>query len=153
MNLVIMTVRHNDQENFINYPEYFRQYCIRILIGDKGNTLHPNTTPVSTSQLYGVSNSHVFTNITMFAYIRPIKCNVQIPNCSKSSEKVFGLFIIKIAKINIIIPIWTSFYMPQNPQNKISQTELKHNNQFRSVINEALRWLQITIDTEMKLEV
>ena len=35
--------------------------------------------------------------------------------------------------------------MPQNPQNKISQTVLKH-------LTEAIRWLQITTDTGIKLK-
>ena len=43
--------------------------------------------------------------------------------------------------------------MPQNPQNKISQTSIKHYNQFRSVINEALVWLKITTDTVNKIKV
>ena len=43
--------------------------------------------------------------------------------------------------------------MPQNPQNIISQTEIKHYNQFRSVRTEALKWLQITIDTWNKIKV
>ena len=43
--------------------------------------------------------------------------------------------------------------MPQNPQNKISQTSLKHYNKFRSARTEALRWSQITTDTGMKLKV
>ena len=43
--------------------------------------------------------------------------------------------------------------MPQKPQNKIIQTELKYYNKFRSLINEALRWLQITTYTGKKLNV
>ena len=43
--------------------------------------------------------------------------------------------------------------MPQNPQNTISQTALKNYNQFRSVRTEALRWVQITTDTGIKLKV
>ena len=43
--------------------------------------------------------------------------------------------------------------MPQNKQNHIIQTNLKHYNQFRSVITEALRWLQIATDTGNKLKV
>ena len=41
--------------------------------------------------------------------------------------------------------------MLQNPQNTISKTALKYYNPFRSVINEALIWLQITTDTGKKL--
>ena len=43
--------------------------------------------------------------------------------------------------------------MTQNPQNAIIQTVLRHYNQLRSVITEALRWLKITTDTGNKLEV
>ena len=43
--------------------------------------------------------------------------------------------------------------MPQNQQNIISKTKLKHYNQFRSVITEALRWLQITTYTGKKIKV
>ena len=43
--------------------------------------------------------------------------------------------------------------MTQNPQNKISQTALKHYNQFISVRTEALRWSQINTDIVMKLKV
>ena len=43
--------------------------------------------------------------------------------------------------------------MLQNPQNTISKTALKYYNQFRSVINEALIWLQITTDTGKELKV
>ena len=43
--------------------------------------------------------------------------------------------------------------MPQNPQNKISQTALKYYNEFRGVRTEALRWLKITTDTGTKLKV
>ena len=43
--------------------------------------------------------------------------------------------------------------MPQNPQNTISKTALKYYNQFRSVINEALIWLQIATNTGKNLEV
>ena len=41
--------------------------------------------------------------------------------------------------------------MPQNPQ-KISQNALKHYNEFRSVRYEALRLVQMTTDTGMKLK-
>ena len=43
--------------------------------------------------------------------------------------------------------------MPQNPQNTIIKTALKHYNQFWSLITEALRWVQIATDTGMKLKV
>ena len=56
----------------------------------------------------------------------------------------------KNTKKNIIIPLLLSYYIPQNPQYKISQIVLKNYNQFRSVITEALRWLKITTYTGMK---
>ena len=89
----------------------------------------------------------------MFTYIRPVKCNIQIINGSKSPEKGFDLVIITPPQNNIIIPLWTSYYMPLNTQNTISQTALKKYNNFRSVRTEALRWLQITTDTGMRLKV
>ena len=39
------------------------------------------------------------------------------------------------------------------PQNTIIQSALKHYNKSRSVITEALRWLQIATDIVMKLKV
>ena len=89
----------------------------------------------------------------MLTYIRLVKFNVFIPNRSKSPVKGFGLVVVKTPKTNIIIPLWLSYYMPQNPQNKMSQTELKHYNKFRSIRNEAVRWLQITKHTQKKLKV
>ena len=83
----------------------------------------------------------MFTNITMFTYIRPVKCKVQLLNYRKSPVNVFGIVVIKIPKTNIIIPLWISYYMPQNPKNTISQTALKNSNQFRSIITESLIWL------------
>ena len=56
-----------------------------------GNTLHPTTIPVSTAKLDGGSNSHVFTDIKMFIYIRPVECNVKILNDRNAPAKGFGL--------------------------------------------------------------
>ena len=88
----------------------------------------------------------------MCAYIRPVKCNVKILNGRKYPAKGFGLVITKIPNTNITIPLGPSYYMPQNPQKTISQTELKHYNEFRSVGTEALRWVKITTDIGMKLK-
>ena len=95
----------------------------------------------------------MFTYITIFNYIRPVQCNVKILNDRKFPAKGFGLVIIKIPKTNIIISLWTSYYMPQNPQNTISQTSLKNYNKFISVITEAIIWVQITTDTGIKFKV
>ena len=43
--------------------------------------------------------------------------------------------------------------MPQNPQSTISQNVLNNYNRLRSVRTEDLRWVQITIDTEMNLKI
>ena len=43
--------------------------------------------------------------------------------------------------------------MPQNPQNTISQTALKHYNEFINVRTEAFRWVQMTTDTCIKFKV
>ena len=95
----------------------------------------------------------MFTYITMFACIRHVKFNVQIINGSKSPAKGFGLVIIKSPKTNIIIPLWPSYYIPQNPQKKISQNALKYYNELRNVRTEALIWVQMTTDTGIKFKV
>ena len=102
-------------------------------------TFHPTTIKVSNAQMDVLSNSYLFTNITIFTYIRPVKCNVQILNSRKSPAKRFGFVIIKIPKTNIIIPLQPSYYMLQNTRDIISQTSLKHYSEFRNVITEALR--------------
>ena len=43
--------------------------------------------------------------------------------------------------------------MLKTPQKTINKTALKHYNQSRSVITEALRWLQITTDIGKKIKV
>ena len=95
----------------------------------------------------------MFTNIIFLTYIIPVKCNVQIPNIIKAPAKGSGLVIVNITKTNIIIPLCLSYYMLQRPQNTINKTALKNYNQFRSVKNKALRWLQIATDRGKKLKV
>ena len=56
-------------------------------------------------------------------------------------------------KTKLIIPLWTSYYIPKNPQNTINQTALKHYNQFISIGTEDLRCLKITTDTVNKPKV
>ena len=148
-----MTMNQNDPEQIIDDPEDFIQYRIWLLSGHKGKTLNPTTIKVANAQLYGESNSHVFTNIKLFSYIRHVQCNVHIIFCSKDPEKGFGLVIIEIPKKNIIIPLWPSYYMTQNPQNTISQPTLKHYNELRNVITEAIRWVHITADKGVKFKV
>ena len=52
-----------------------------------------------------------------------------------------------------MIPLWPSYYMTKKAQNTISQAEIKHYNQSRSVRTQATRWLQITTDIGIKIEV
>ena len=87
----------------------------------------------------------------MFTYIRPINFNVQVFNGKNLPAKGFGLVIVKIP-IFFIKSLRSSCYIPINLQNIISQTTLKHYNQFRSKITEAIRWLQIATDTGKKLK-
>ena len=89
----------------------------------------------------------------MFTYIITVKFKVQVINDRKAPAKDFGLVIIIIPQTSIIIPLYSSYYMPKKPQNTISQIELKNYNKFISVKTEALRWLKIATDTGMKLKV
>ena len=111
MNSGLMTVNHNNPEKFIDNTEDFCQYRSWLLSGHEGNIIHQTTTKVITEKLYEVSNSHVFTDITIFTYTRPVKCNVQILNGRKYSANGFGLVKIKIPKTNITIPLWPSYYI------------------------------------------
>ena len=86
----------------------------------------------------------------MFTYIRSVKCNIQSINGKNSPANIVGLFIVKIPKTNIIIPLCILYYIPQNT---IIQTALKHYNQFKSVRTKALRWLHHATDTGKKLKV
>ena len=90
MNSGIITVHHNDPDNFIDDSESFLRYHILLLSEYKGTNIQTIPVQVSNEQLYGVSNFHVFTKITMFNFIRPVKCNVQILNFKKSPAKSFG---------------------------------------------------------------
>ena len=126
MNSGLMNFHHNYLENFIDDPEYFFQYHSWLLSGYEGNTLKTNTTQVITTQVDVGSNYHIFSDITMLTYTRPLKFRIQILNGRKSPEKGFGLVVVKIPEKYVIIPLWASYYMPQNPQNTMSQNALKH---------------------------
>ena len=106
MNSGNIAIHKNDIENIIYDPEGFWQYGSWILSGKKGNTIHTITIKVTTAQLGGGSNYHLFVDIKLFAYIRPVQCNIQILNGRKAPAKGFGLVIIKITKTNVIIPLW-----------------------------------------------
>ena len=108
MNLGLITVHHNDPDNFIDDPEYFFQYYIWVLCVHEVKKIQTIPTHIRNSQLQGGSNSHMFNYITMSTYIRHVKCNLQILNVRKSPTKVFGLVIIKNPKTGIIVPLWPS---------------------------------------------
>ena len=55
-----MNVNHNDTENFIDNMDDFLQYRSWLLSGQEGKKINQNTTQVSTAQLDGGSNFHVF---------------------------------------------------------------------------------------------
>ena len=99
-----MKVNQNDPENVIDGPKDFHQYRRLFLSEHKGKKLHPTNIKVTTAQLDVGSNSHTFTNIKIFTYIRTVEYNVKILNGRKSPAKGFGLFTIKPPKTNIIIP-------------------------------------------------
>ena len=71
--------------------------------------------------------------------------------CQKSPCKIFWPYHNK--KTEKILLLRPSNYIPQNPQNTISQTVLKHCNESRSVRTEDLRWVKITTDTGTKIKV
>ena len=88
----------------------------------------------------------------MFTYMRPVNAMYKL-SMTANSAKGFGFVVINISYTKIMIPLCPSYYMPQNPHNTISQTALRYYNQFRIVRAEACRWIQITIDTWIKLKV
>ena len=52
---------------------------------------------------------------------------------------------IHLAKIgDLIIPLYPTYLMTQNPQNTLSTTAIKKYNEFRSVRIEALEYLKLT---------
>ena len=91
INSGIMTINQNYPENIIHDPEYFCQYHRLILSVHNLKTLHPNYIKGTTAQLYGGSKYHVSTDIKLFTYIVPIKCNVKSSMSENSLQKVLAL--------------------------------------------------------------
>ena len=69
----LVYVSQNYTYNFIDEPEDFLQYHSWLLREQKGTNIQTNPTQFGNTQLYGVSNYHMFTEITMCTYIRPVK--------------------------------------------------------------------------------
>ena len=133
MNPGVMDMYQNDPDTYIDDPDEFRLYHRWLLHEQKKENTSTSITHNIIAQLDVGSNFYVFTKTNMFIYICHVKWNMKILNGSKAPAKSIGLVIIKIPKTNIIIPLWQKYYIPQIPQNKTSQIELKYYNQFRNV--------------------
>ena len=78
-----MYVYHNDPYYLIDDPEDFHNYRYWLLRKHKVANIQTSITQINNSQLGGRSNLHVFSDITMFTYIIPVKCNIKIYISSK----------------------------------------------------------------------
>ena len=58
----------------------------------------------------------MFTHKNMFNSCRPVYCTVQVLNVIKAPAKGFDLIISKIPPHNLIIPLWTPYYIPDHPK-------------------------------------
>ena len=143
----LMTVHHNFPENFIDDMEDFCRYCSWIICGYKGKKNRKIPPKLALPNCMEDQTPICSKKPICSLFIRPAKCNIKILNRSKDPAEGFGIIMVKIPETNRIIPLCPSYYMPQNTQRPISKTFLKQYNQFRSIIAEALRWLQITKDT------
>ena len=68
-------------------------YPWKLLVG-----IQTNTTQVITEQIHLGLESPFFTDITMFTYIIPVKCNIQTINGRKAPVKGSGIVIVYISK-------------------------------------------------------
>ena len=69
----------------------------------------------------------MFTDITIFTYIRNVKFNVQILNGSKALVKVFGLFIIKTPKKHNYTTLAIILYATKPTKyNQLNYTQTLH---------------------------
>ena len=82
----------------------------------------------------------MFNDIKSFTYTRPVKYNVQILNDSKAPAKRIPCCNKNSKNKHHYTTLAIILYATE-PKNTISQSSLKHYNQFRSVITKALRWL------------
>ena len=89
-----MGVYHNGPDNFMDQPEGFLQYICWLLSEHKGTNIQTSINQIGNAHLDRVSNSHVFTNINMFNYTRPVNWKVQIQNDIKDHAKGFLIVII-----------------------------------------------------------
>ena len=94
------------------------------------------------AQLDGGSNSHIFKSEEYFHTITHTQG--QITQVTGDTGEYTGIGIV-LGKIgDIIIPLYPTYLMKDNPQNTISTTAIKKYNDFRSVRIEALEWFKVT---------
>ena len=94
------------------------------------------------AQLDGGSNSHIFKSEEYFHTITHTQG--QITQVTGDTGEYTGIGIV-LGKIgDIIIPLYPTYSMKDNPQNTISTTAIKKYNDFRSVRIEALEWFKVT---------
>ena len=149
----VIDMYQKDPDTNIDNPEEFSKYNIWLQRKHKDNKIQTIITQNTTAQLDGGPNSHIFANINIFRYIHPDKCSVQIWNGSKDPEKRYWPSYHKNTKSRSLLHFGQHTIFQKNPQHTISQTALKHYNQFRSVIKESFRRFQFTLYLENKIKV
>ena len=87
MNSGAMDMYQNDPDTCIDDPEEIFQYDIWLLQKQESRNTQTSITQNNNEQLDGGSNFHVFTDINMCTYIRPVNYNVQILNGIKAPKK------------------------------------------------------------------
>ena len=84
-------------------------------------------------QLDGGSNSHVLKERNQFVQYKKSNILVQQVSGIKTMAQGYGIEIIRIPQINMIIPLWPVYHMPNNTQNTFIQNAVKYYNKYRSV--------------------
>ena len=79
----------------------------------------------------------------------PVK--VKLLNGSTASASGFGLKLIQCSTTKVILPLWPTYYLPDNPQCTFSPTALKHYLSLKEVITNHLDSLRITTSTGVRL--
>ena len=92
------------------------------------------------AQVDGGSNSHIFTNKDFFHVM--IESTGIITHVTGDPGHYTGICIVLERIGNIIIPLYPSYLMVDNPQNTISTTAIKQYNEYRSVRTETLEWVK-----------
>ena len=93
------------------------------------------------AQLDGGSNSHIFKSEEYFHTITYTQGQITQVTGDTGEYTEIGIVLEKIG--DIIIPLYPTYLMKDNPQNTISTTAIKKYNDFRSVRIEALEWFKV----------